>query len=291
MRKDKKKTIEREPYYFVDKYGMMLVKGSKDEGKGDSIGRTFDAYMATKDEKFIDAILDCYDVKVDNKGVLTVQAYRHPSKYDKDMSRDHVIYTLLALKLSGRDKDLKLLVDLLKWKISDRYTFTPDMWLWMKSLVHPVRGLWYAMAIPVSLVSVTWNNIIDNKVGKAFKEVHQKDYDYQRKSCEKYVKWRKKRFPAYALHLKLWQNYVMPKSPAKWLLNKILSIDIGEYNYLNKILAGQKVEKKDVNDYKAMTGGRWTTRLDSTNNRKLEIIKGANSKYLDVALLRSMYKK
>lgn len=298
LNKEIKKT-----YHFVDEYGMMRAN-TKDpnKGMGDSIGRSFDAYMAYGDESFVDAIQKCYYMDIDKNKKLYVHGYRHPSliqwhnseEFYNDLSRDHVIYTLLALKASGRDLDLKEYARLNKWRISERYTFTPDSWLWMKGLAGNkwATAGWYAIAIPFTAASLVWNSIIRLIVGKGFDEVHQDEYDVNDKPTAKERWWRKLRYPEYALHQTTWQSYAMQPTFANKVLKKLLWGISGKYNYLNKLLTGHKVTEEEVLGYKPMTSSRWTTRLDKTNDRDLRIItKEIDLKYnvLDETVLRNIY--
>lgn len=293
----KKTKEEIKPYYFVDEYGMMLVSDTADQGKGDSIGRNFNAYMATGDEKFVDAIMTCYDGAGDGKTVW-LQGWRHPSYINKpehnNLSRDHVIYTVLALKMSGREDELNRFISLMteRHRISDRYTFTPDSWLWMKASANTnYEPLWYLLTIPVSAISVLWNKVIGLFAKGAFKEVPQSEYNCHIKVSDRLKKLRKLRYPAYALHQMLWMNYSMTPGIGKWLHSKLLLLDSGNQNWLNHILAGKKVSREDVMAYRAMHSDRWTTRLDQTNDRNLYIFPNAKASYLDVALLRNMFKR
>jgi len=298
----------KDTYFFVDEYGMMLAQNPSwepngDFGKDNSIGRTFQSYIAYRDKSFINAIKTCFKVQEDEKGVY-LQAYRHPTFIDieyNDMSRDHIVTALLSLKHANEDIALKMYSKLLRWKISDRYTFTFDLWLWMKGISGNKLAMisWYWVSIPVMLLSVLLNKIIQLLAWPKFNEVSHEDYHRiygkNKDVPEYYKKLRKYRYPTYALHLQCWKNYVTKPSIGRWLMKQVLKLDVGKYNYLLRMLTNMKVKKEDIYSWQMMSGNRWSTRTDLTNDRGLGIIDDPDDKLLvannvEIQMIRNIYK-
>jgi hypothetical protein len=292
---------------IVDKYGLvttidaMSSNNDKYAAVGDCIGGTVEAYIAYDYVPFIQAVKNCFLTKKDNKGKEYIQGYRHPIHFDRvynDMSRDHISYTLLMMELAGEKEFLKKLSKGLRWKISDKYSFTIDMWLWMKGLAGNsfAMFLYYLISIPVILFSVTWNKII-YKLGGFGKEVNQDVYvaiNYEKQTKRKKF-FRKLIYPIYAIYQNAFMLYSMPDSIGKSILKKIFLWNIDPQNFMLKIMFGGKVKKEDVYNYKSMYGTRFTTYLSDLNDRDyLSVIKDPQrleANVIDVDLLRKMYEK
>ena len=290
---------------FVDEYDMVMGqnpdwKPDGDYGEGDSIGRTLRAYMAWKDPKFIEAVKKCFIVKVDEKtGEVYIEGYRHPKRVGSmfnDMSRDHILNMLVFMKLVN-DPFLDDLIEKLRWKISDRFTFTPDLWLWMMGLngYKFDRFMYYFIAIPVQTISVLWTKFVC-LIGGFKPEVHQDDFVPTRsKDLSKWkLYWRKKIYPYFHLFQVGFMLYVMPDSRGKRIMKRICLWGTPNQNFVMKILFDGKVTKEEVYGYKSMRGGRWSGILNEINNRDLTIITEPElleANQLDVDFLRTLYEE
>lgn len=297
---------------FVDqKHKMMLIQNpgwalNKDNGKGDSIGRTFISYFNYKDERFLEGIEDCWVKKERNwfwkllGKKYYYQGYRYPTHYDQDLSRDHLLYSILAFKYSGyysNDK-LKEFVKHLRFKISKRFTFTINLWFWTRAVCKNkfYERLFYAIDIPFFQFIRLWNKII-YKIAPFERENSQDEWIKIQNELKpkRIVKLASLLFPIYALHNKSWQIYLMPDSKRKRKLQKICLDLAPKYNYVIKMLLGDKKSftKKAVWNYKSMTSGRWTGILNPwINDRDMNIIK--DEKLLkfnvqDVDYVRNLY--
>jgi len=128
-------------YFYVDDYGMVLTKPLWEGDSGserDSISRTAMAYKAWGDINLVYATRTCVLESLDNRGKF-YKVYRHPDNCDDDMSRDHVLGLLLIEKFAGNNDTLKEYAKYFRWKISDKFNFTPDLWAWMKM----ITGKWW----------------------------------------------------------------------------------------------------------------------------------------------------
>lgn len=227
---------------WVDEYGLMLGHNpdwnpNGDMGKGDCIGTALDAYLAYDYEPFVRAVKNCYEIKHDEKGMY-VQGYRHPSYKGNDyndMSRDHILNTLVMMKASNDHVFLKFLSKNLRWKISDRYNFTIDLWLWMKGISGNKWAMfvYYLIIIPMMFFSILLNKIIYLLAGIS-KEVPQDKFAQENKRIfskfELFLIGLK--YPLYTLCQMSFMLYVTPDSLGKRLLKKICLWNIDEQNFL-----------------------------------------------------------
>jgi hypothetical protein len=290
--------------FIVDEYGMMLERGPSwgpldSYDLDDSIGTTGDAYMTYGNKIFIEAIKKCF-VEVTESGKTYIQGYRHPSYinqpgYYNDMSRDHHIYALTAMKYAGETEYLKKLSKGLRWKISEKFKMTPDMWLWMKG----IAGNWFAMILfyILEIILILFYTAYDKflyKLGNFGLDLPQDQY--KGKTHEEKGKIKtflcNIEYPMYAFYQVILMAYVSNKSIGRWLLRKTCTLLVDPRNYLLCLISGKKVSKEDVYSYKSMVGWRWTTHLNDMCDREVYII--TNSKLLeanvlDVDIIRKFY--
>ena len=301
-------------HYFVDEHNIVLSqnpswKPNGDFGEGDCIGRTLDGLFAWESdknfiawggkEKFTEAVKSCFVLKTDKRGKQYMEGYRHPHRVGveyNDMSRDHTLYGLVFMKYIDSDF-LKVMVDNLRWRISNKFTFTPTSWLFMKALTDnmPVRTLFYLITIPIMIMFVLWNKFI-YKMGGFSEESHQDNWVLVENNnrSEKILKWRKLLYPIYAMRQKAIQLYILPDSYIKKVMQKIMLWGTPKHNYEMKILLGGHVCRKDVYNYKPMKGGRFSTVLNEINDREVVIITDPEllaANVLDVDKLRTLYEK
>ena len=288
--------------FFVDEFNLILCQNrdgslTGDIGMGDCIGTTADAYRAYHYKPFLDGIMSCF---VDRGDYL--QAYRHPSKIDKTpntMSRDHIAYALYIMKYAGKEDNVKYLSKKLRWKISDRFKFTIDLWLYMKAIAGSRLALaaYYLIAIPYLLFNMLYKRLVFKICGLPA-EMKQSEW----KGIPPFPvlpKWKYKMykglFPMYSLYQTAFLIDVLPRSPFRWLLRKILLIGTDKQNFITRLMLGdKKVNKEDVYAYKAMWGGRFTSYLSALDSRNLEVItdpKMLEANVVEVDLLREIYRE
>jgi len=281
-------------YYYIDEYGMMLCRFARNQGRADSVGRTVLATIAyCEDQLFKNVLSNCII------NLYPPKIIRHPEIEKPGISRDHVTYLFVGLKYFQRERLLKILSKEMRWKISDFAKFTPDMWCWMKGIAGSRFYLWLFYRIEIfwmRLMSL-WNRTI-RKIGRFHLEFNQWDYkmvnivgDLQITSLQR--KLRKWLYPAYSLHILGWQLYVLKDCKSKRRLQRICLKMTGRYNYLVRLLFGdQTVTLDDVNNYQHMTSWRWGVNLDETNDRDTYIIPNLNlisDNALETDLLRKVW--
>ena len=257
-----------------------------DNGKGDSIGRTFEAYYTYKDPGLVDAIMNCWVLKKDKRGKSYLQGYRSPDHSDTDMSRDHLFNTVLTLIASGESKaDIRQFVELTRWKISDKYNYTLDLWLWTRM----VSGVWWAKIlspmVDILLMSfnVIWNKLI-YKLAPFNEEPTQAEYDkfyIESKGQMSVVQTKRLKmfgkvlFPSYTMLQYAWRLHYSDDTFSNRLLKRMLLKIANKNNYLVRMLLDDKdfPTREEVSSYRSMKGGRWDGILNpQINDRDLHII-------------------
>lgn len=303
--------------WFVDEHNMMMVQNSSwnpdgDNGAGDSIGRSFRAFVWTGDPRFLDGIANCW-VEKERKtwlgrklfGKTYLQGYRHPyyaqnpEEQPVGLSRDHTLYTVLAFKYAGySDEFLQDFIRKLKFRISPFALFTINLWLWMR-VISGMKG-WGILYFPIEwgVLSLTslWNRFMDWYSGFG-PESHQDDFVIipNKMKPKRMMKIAKKFYPIYALHQQAWQIKLLKNKWWKKALQKPLWKITPEHNYVIKILLDHPdyPTKEQVDGYKSMKGGRWTGILNPwKNDRNARIHKDPKLieyNALDREYLRKLY--
>jgi len=277
----------------MGKYGMMLVNHPEDSGKRDAIGRTVMAAIAYEEEDLLRAIM-FFCVYPD---FPAFKIFRHPDMKENDLSRDHLTYLLIGLKYFQQQGWLRHFAERHPWRISDKYSFTPDMWFWMKGIAGSELALWAFYRVEIfwmRMVSL-WNRTIRQIAGFPA-EYDQVTYDANKindnlRPIHRVL--RKILYPAYALEILGWQLYVLRDSRSKKRLQKVCLKITGRYNYLVRMLFGDhSVTLGEVNNYKHMTAWRWGVNLDRTNDRDTYIITEPSwivDNALETDILRKVY--
>lgn len=223
-----------------DEYGMCL--GRNGSGKGDSIGRTYRAYITWNELTMrigMGSPLCWKDGKL----------YRHPD-YDNDtMSRDHVFnYFMFWYEAIGSDTEetadeIKRLPRPFK-PISEmkNSNMLPCLWSFIRAL-HYKNKAWYRF------LYYTWNLHL----------IFTFSWD---KLCLRFKWYKLLGFRIYALHNLAWQlNHLRGQRDS--LINKFFTRLVLWYNeptnYAIRLLCGDKtVKKEDVESYEGLVTNRWT---------------------------------
>jgi hypothetical protein len=305
-------------YHFVDQKNNMMLRRSLSvdpktvECKDDAIDRTFQAYFTYGDERFLEGIWSCWTI-VERKGWLRrllfgkyyYQGYRHPTyargedQQDTGISRDQIIYTILALKYAGySDEAIKEFVTHLRWRISNNAHFTLTLWSWARIMagIKPYTALYYPIQWLVLMRNLIWNKMLYRCSGFG-KESHQADFikipnsmkpKNMRRMADLF-------YPVYSLHTVAWKIKMLPDSWYKRSLQKIALKICPTHNYVIQLLldAPVKPQPEDIKGYQPMTDSRWTGILNTwINDRDLCILtdpRMIRCNVLDVDYLKRLY--
>jgi hypothetical protein len=316
--RDEKSTL----YYIDDETGMVIHQNPSwaphvgNNGKEDSIGRTFEAMVAGwgDREEFLDSIKKCW-VRVERKGFFRrlilgkwyYQGYRYPT-YEKlplkGLSRDHTIYTVLAYIEAGKsEKEIWEFVKRLRYRISDFAKMTPDMWLWLRAVSGRRFWRWLYYIVDYYVYKLTfWYHLKVEKfsgIGPHYEEHHDEFKRMSNSDKPKIVEQINKiLYPVYALIIASWQVQALPEGKWKKKLQKLKWSVIPKYNWLIQLVNEDPngPTEEQVMSYAPMRGNRWTGVCNKWwNDRNLRKIKEGSkeSKFnrLDVDYLRAVYKR
>ena len=263
----------------------------KNESWKDSIGRTVLAWIAYGMPEELDKALDeCLDEHTEDD---IYKLHRHP--YNKELaSRDHWSYFIIQSYLNVSTKTW--LINSIEDKAIPSMR---GMNLWMNALTGDKRAEWwyYFWAIPGAYIGncflrfCRWAGRISPELSNHGWLLIGNTYLHNRTRLQKLWAWIIfTSMPAYALHNKAWQIYVMPASRKKEKLKRILLSRIGISNIMLRLLLGEGrrtlyddlnypntgvykresgVTQEEIDAYPDMTGYRPGVYLDETCRRDI----------------------
>lgn len=315
-------------FYYIDEYNLCLTR-TGNKGVGDCIGRSMVAYLIYHDPKIVRGIDNCWQYlpEFNNKMV----GIRHPEMHLSDgefsegfwerrMSRDHYIYTLVALRLWEQRNYYKLekleqIVKATPFGIRRMARWTLPLILWSKSLLkNNYTALWWYLILELIAINIIYRPMrwLGYKIAGWKEEVDQEDWNwlFDTDPNAQSNKWKNEHllqsqswlnrkiskivFPSYAIQFAAFQLYVTsnkyPKLKKK-LQNSLLKM-VGETNYVQQMLLGKKdIPREKIEAYKSMYGNRWSGHLNGRNDRHLAVM--PEDKFtvnqLDVDLVRYLY--
>ena len=261
----------------------------------DSIGRTVLAWIAYGGPDSLAFPLEqCWIPSWRKK---TGKLFRHFA-HDERASRDHWSYFIIYRVLSDMDAP-----HLIK-NFMDYIPRMRGLNSWMKALTGNKRAEWwyYTLAIPGAMLGNWWLRKC-RKWGRISPELHHMDWMYNTYKNGKYIinnstPWQKlwawiifTSMPAYALHNKAWQIYIMRKSPKRDTLRKILLKRVGKSNVMLRLLFCDTVTQEEVDNYPHMTGYRPGVYLDETCRRDIRELtdKEAEFNTYEWQLIKKLY--
>lgn len=220
---------------FLDEYNCLLQQNRHGTcvecGRGDALWRTSLAFIAYRDQLFYNGMMACIDDNLVQGKPNSIK--RHPVTGRKDTSRDQVIMLLVALFLKGGGSQGKELANKLKYRISNRYRWTFDAWLWVKMLGGKLwlKYLWSFLACFTSMMFL---------LNYPFKWLGIKNG---------------KRYPhLFTAHLTAWMLFITPNNIFKWLATRIMLAGIPKSNLLIRKLLGCRI---DISAAVCRMGWQW----------------------------------
>lgn len=304
-------------YYYIDEHNLCVVYTSN-KGIGDAIGRTMRAYLITGDPKLIEAIENLWQISSEHNNKLV--GIRHPEYVEKKdkkiwelgarMSRDHYIYTLVALRLweiqtGKKNEKLQEIIKETPFGIRRMARWTLGLILWSKALNDNKIALWLSLFIDLLMINLIYIPILKlgNKLADWGEEMEQDEWELiqhdldkvQQQSLPKWKHWIDEiTYPSYAIQFSCYQLYVTPNTfpKMKKALQKSLLKMVGKTNYVQQMFLGKKdIPRDKVEAFKAMKGGRWSGYLNIRNDRNMKVL--PEGKYTvnlqDVDLVRQLY--
>lgn len=251
-------------YYTTD-----LGTWKRNLDAGDGLWRTSLCYLAYQAPELKKSILDCFQKREDG----SVSVKRYPKeKNSSTTSRDQLLMAVSALYINRDDAELLEILPKLKYRISDRYTMTPSLYIWIK-LIHNYLSnkrerysVWLYLSFMVmfyiDMVLAFWTT------RALFFLFKIKQYEYKNVFIgNRNIKWyHKATHPFFAFHLSTWQLFSTPDGPLKNSLRKrfisYLNFRDSENILLNKLLRTGRVF--DESTYEPSNDFRWQRAFDDT---------------------------
>jgi hypothetical protein len=278
-------------WWFVSMNDMMLMKSPWNEstmigmGAGDSVQRTYEAYVTYRDPRFVNAIRECWRPA---KNGYKPQRYPVPYLGMHGMSRDHVIYSILAFNEAVKDglmtkEEMVRYIDGCPFKIGTNLgtLMTLRLWTWMQLMAGRWIGkMYYPLAALTAVKKYYWNKFVNSFSGIDYgKEVWQGEFNpvfkpQKSKLINFYVSLY---YPTYAVKLASHMISVVPQNRLSEICKKFLLKNCPEDNVLIKaLLLDGNVSDEDMVKamaYKSMTCDRWSAQLNPLyNDRPIYIV-------------------
>ena len=304
-------------YFYIDEYNLAVTYSSN-KGIGDAIGRTTDTYIIYDDPELIDGIVNLWQKRPEFKNKLV--GIRHPDYVENEdkkwyqlgarMSRDHYIYTLVALKIweqrtGKRHPKLEEIVKATPFGIRKMARWTLGLILWSKALNDNNFALWLYLVIELimnNLIYIPLRKLADKLCGWE-EEMEQDEWeqiqnDPTKTNLQTQPKWKQKVdkivLPSFAIMFGATQLYVTSdRFPRlKRAVQKSMLKMVGNTNYVQQMLLGKKdIPRDKVEAFKHMRGGRWSGYLNVRNDRDMKVF--TDNRYIvnlqDVDLVRHLY--
>lgn len=284
-------------YFTIDEHGL-IINFTTDKGIGDAIGRTLETYTVYDDPELVDAIADLWQYRDEYKGKLV--GIRHPDfvenedlewyKLGSKMSRDHYIYTLIALKTwekrTGKPHPkLDAIVKATPFGIGNMARWTLGLILWSKGINGNKTALWFSLALDLVIINLIYIPVrkICYKLTGWGEEMEQDEWeliqhDPKQTNEQHQPKWFKTMdsiaYPSYAISFSAKQLYVTPDTfpKLKRAVQKSMLKMVGKTNYVQQMLLGKKgIPRDKVEAFKTMKGGRWSGYLNTRNDRDMKL--------------------
>lgn len=254
-----------EQYYEQNSFGRWNRKLDA----GDGLWRTSLCYLAYQDPILKKSMLDCYQQKQD--GSLLIKRYP-TEKNSSTTSRDQLLMSVAALYINRDDEELLDILSKVKYRISDRYTMTPSLYLWMKLLKNYLSNKRekYSLALYLSFMIMFYAEMLVAfwSTRALFSIFRIKKYEYRSVFVgNRELKWyHRATHPFFAFHLSTWQLFATPDGPLKNSLKKrftsYLNFRDKDNILLNKLLRTGRVF--DESAYEPSNDFRWQRAFDDT---------------------------
>jgi len=304
-------------YYHIDKHNLCVTY-SWNKGIGDAIGRTMRAYLLTNDDKLIDGIVALWQLSAEHNNKLV--GIRHPDYVEDEdkkwyelgarMSRDHYIYTIVALKIwekrnGTKHPKLEEIVKATPFGIRSMARWTLGLILWSKAMNGSKTALLMSLCLDWFMINAFYVPIrrLGDKVCGWETEVDQDEWDtFEHNTVQTnqqhLPKWKRKIskiiYPSYAIQFSCYQLYVTPDTfpKLKKALQKSILKMVGNTNYVQQMFLGKSdIPRDKVEAFKTMKGGRWSGYLNNRNDRHMKVLPEGKQtvNLMDVDLVRHLY--
>jgi hypothetical protein len=264
-------------YNHIDGYNLVVNnKGYGDGGKGDAVGRTSFALLYYGGSRYgigmANAIYNCLRGNVSADFIY--HPYRHPLlRTRNDMSRDHIINSVSALKIIGRSDLVRLFLKNRAWRPSKKFRYTLDNKIWFRALYSNFWSYMFAIYMTPYLLFTEGFNRFFRVVGGY--GVCVGSPNIFQKVLNKTVF---KLFPTFASSFTLSQINALNSIKCRDWLRKIIIHHFEPHNHFQRLRCGYPPIEDPNNPfdtaYVSRRCFRWTTREDETFNRN-------NGKHLD----------
>jgi len=242
-------------------------------GEFDALWRSGLGYIAYGAEETKQGIINCFRPYIigESRDISKTkyQASRASNRFgEDDVSRDQVIMALAALEFNGDIEEVQEIAGRLSFRLSRRFLMTPTMWFWVKYLATRedkwkrrfafMQTLEHAINIPVTKL-LRWLS----GATKPIPLPHDQHSKLPYKKGVRYWLYKTLGYPEYGLHFAAWQQYVVPfDGPLGFINKKLMRWQMEDNNLLLRLLVGDWIDMRDINEVKATNTFIWQRRSD-----------------------------
>ena len=242
-------------------------------GEFDTLWRSGLGYIAYGDEEIKQGIINCFRPYIigEQRDISNIkyQASRASNRFgEDDVSRDQVIMALAALEFNGDIEEVKEIASRLSFRLSRRFLMTPVMYFWVKYLATRKTGwkLAYQTIQTLELLYQVPLTKLLRWLSGATKPIplpHDQHTKLPYKKGIMYNIYQTIGYHEYGLHFAAWRQYVTTSCGLLGKLNKkLMRWQMEDSNLLLRLLVGDWIDMRDVDEFKSTNTFIWQRRSD-----------------------------
>ena len=270
-------------HWRIDENGYFTENGDKH----DWLEVQYMAYMAYKDSIYVKGILKCYQNE-DSKYIPT----RYPiySHTDRPVSRDHVVYSMIALKEYYKNEDIVVYFkQLIRMSKESGLKMNLDLKLWLNMVTGVNKHDWLIYTWIYSIINRYWNKFIFS-ITHQDEEIECANIPLPKAMKRRYNPLGQIVFPMYAIKIIATQIYHSDKNWFTKQISKNYLKIVPKGNLAVRKLFGDYVSQQEIDSYKPMATARWAVILNPYINPNTMVNLGVNeyNNPLDLDYLKAL---
>jgi len=239
----------KQPYHYLNEDGV-IVSTKHTMGWADSLGRTSMGALIYDNVNAANIQQNYNLCRTSPEAGDQWYVCRYPDDFVAGLigcSRDHVIYSITALKLLGEHEFVKEFIKNKAKRPSIDLVYTIDQKMWFKALYSRRWSNVYACFMGPYMRLIQGLKWVWRKLGQRGDDI----------------------LPTYAAFYSLFGLQAVEGNWAKRVLRRVFRPHFEDSNLAARMLCDEYVTKAEVDDYVPTRSNRWLTRVDREKNRNL----------------------
>ena len=244
-----------EKHWRIDKNGYF----TENEDTHDWLEVQYMAYIAYKDASHIKAIVKCYQNEFSKYIPTRYPVYLHT---DKPVSRDHVVYSMIALKEYYQNKALlRHFKQLICMSNTNGLKMNLELKLWLNMITGANKYGWLIYTLIYSIINRYWNKFIFS-ITHQNEEIGGVNITLPKVMKRRYNPLGQIVFPMYAIKIIATQIYHSDKNWFTKQISKNYLKIVPKGNLAIRKLFGDYVSQQEIDNYIPMATARWAVILN-----------------------------